>query len=467
MPTPSHTANPRVLALDTLIGIGKGRYGNIAVDTVLRRSNLSEPDRHLFTALVYGVLERLTTLDYLISRFSARPMDELEEKVVWALRLGLYQLIYMDRIPDHAAVGETVSLLPKKTAGFANAIMRAYLRFEASLGKDAPRENLLLTPTQWVARFPDLAQNPTYTPEAVAYGVPTSMWEIFKQAMGQDTAMSVLSAFGQKPDTTLRCNTLRTTPDALQSAICDTGLQAETGRYLDTALRLTQGSVTALPGFDTGDFFVQDEASQLCVKILDAQPHHTVIDTCACPGSKSFGMAISMENQGKLYAFDLHQSKLSLIDSGAARLGISIIQTEQRDARSPHPDLIGQADRVLCDVPCSGLGVIAKKPEIRHKDMSESQRLPAIQAAILEASATYVKAGGVLVYSTCTLLPEENQNVVTAFLASHPEFEPYDFALPSQDGQATPIISQQGMITLRPDLHHTDGFFIARLRRKV
>ncbi len=469
MPSTSspHTANPRVLALDTLMGIGKGRYGNIAVDTVLRRSIMTEPDKHLFTALVYGVLEKLTTLDYLISHFSSRPLGELDEKVIWVLRLGLYQLIYMDKIPDHAAVGESVALLPRKTSGYANAILRSYLRFEASLGKDAPRENQLLTPAAWVARFPDLGDpTATYTPEAVAYHVPGSLWDILKNALGQAVAEATLSAFRSKPHTTLRCNTLRTSVASLQNAIEETGLQVHGGHYLSHALRLTQGSVTSLPGFDTGDFFVQDEASQLCVQALDAHPGDLVVDACACPGSKSFGMAISMENKGQLYAFDLHQSKLSLIDTGAARLGISIIQTEKRDARSPHPDLIGKADRVLCDVPCSGLGVMAKKPEIRHKDMSESARLPAIQADILNASAAYVKAGGVLVYSTCTILPEENQNIVTAFLQSHPDFEPFDFYFAPQNDSVSPIASKNGMVTLLPHENASDGFFIARMKRR-
>lgn len=464
----ANTANPRVLALDTLMGIGRGKYGNIAVDTVLRRSALTDPDKHLFTALVYGVLEKLTTLDYLISRFSSRSMKELDEKVMWVLRLGLYQLIYMDKIPDHAAVGESVALLPRKTSGYANAVLRSYLRFEASLEKDAPRENQLLTPAAWVARFPDLGDPAsTYTPEAVAYHIPTSLWHIFKNALGQTVAEATLSGFRQKPDTTLRCNTLKVTTSSLQAAIATAGLQVHGGHYLPHALRLTQGSITSLPGFDLGNFFVQDEASQLCVKALDARPGDLVIDTCACPGSKSFGIAISMENEGQLYSFDLHESKLSLIESGAARLGISIIQTSKRDARSPHPDLVGKADRVLCDVPCSGLGVIAKKPEIRHKDMAESTRLPTIQADILNASATYVKSGGVLVYSTCTILPEENQNIVTAFLQSHPDFEPFDFTFAPQDQTVSPIISKNGMATLLPHENATDGFFIARMRKKA
>ena len=462
------TPSVRALALDTLMGVSKGKYANLAVDTVLRRSAISQQDKSLLTALVYGVLERKTTLDYLISRFSSRPLSELDEKLAWALRLGFYQLIYMDKIPDHAAVGETVALLPKKTAGFANAVMRAYLRFENSLGQGEQRENSLHSVEAWQTRFPDLGKSDcAYTAEAVALGVPTSLFELFSDALGYHTATSYLCALSKKPDLTLRANTLRTTPQALQDAIAKAGHAVRQGNYLPHALRVSDGHVTSLPGFDTGDFFVQDEASQLCVAVLDARPDDVVIDTCACPGSKSFGIAISMQNTGKLYAFDLHESKLSLIDDNASRLGISVITTDRRDARQPCQSLLGQADRVLCDVPCSGLGVIAKKPEIRHKDLSESARLPEIQADILEASAGYVKDGGVLVYSTCTVLPQENEQIVQAFMARHKEFVPYDFSFESKSGDVAPIVSQNGMATLFPHENQTDGFFICRMYKQT
>lgn len=461
------SASPRALAHTTLMGIGRGRYGNLAVDAVLRKAVLSDPDRHLFTALVYGVIERQVTLDYLISRLSDRPPEALDEPLLWALRMGLYQLIYMDRIPNHAAVGETVSLLPRRVAGYANAVLRSYLRFEESLGKDAPGEKALRTPEAWISRFPDLGtQKGIYTPETVCFGVPLPLWSALSGGLGYERAVSALDAFSRKPPLTLRCNTLHTSPEDLRARLARAGAEPEDGLYLSDAIRLSEGAVTALPGFAEGDFFVQDEASQLCIKVLDAHPDDTVIDTCACPGSKSFGMALTMENRGRIYAFDLHASKLSLIETSAERLGISIIQAAQRDARDPHPELLGKADRVLCDVPCSGLGVIAKKPEIRHKDLTESSRLPAIQADILEASARYLKPDGVLVYSTCTLLPEENQQVVTTFLAKHPEFEPYDFSIPARDTSVCPIVSERGMITLLPDRNGTDGFFIARIKRK-
>lgn len=473
------SANPRALALQTLLGVAGGQYGNLAVDAVLRRHELSEPDRHLFTALVYGVLERQVTLDYLLSRLSDRPPESLDATVLTALRLGLYQLIYMDRIPDHAAVGETVALVPRRVSGYVNAVLRAYLRMEDSLptdndGQRPPRENRLISPAAWTARFPDLAADETgVTALSVAFGMPAAMCHRFIDAMGTERAASVLRAMGDKPPIALRVNPLHTTRDALRTSLSENGFPTKDGWYAPHALRLSEGAVTELPGFAEGDFFVQDEASQLCVAALDARPGHTVIDTCACPGSKSFGLALDMQDTGVLYAFDLHKSKLSLIDAGATRLGLHIIRTAERDARNPDSALLGKADRVLCDVPCSGLGVMAKKPEIRHKNMTASERLPAIQAAILEASAHYLKVGGELVYSTCTVLPEENERIVGAFLASHPAFEPVDFAFPARaDGADSPtadcpddIRSRDGRVTLLPDANRTDGFFIAKLRR--
>ena len=466
---PALNQSPRSLALSTLSSVEKGKYGNIAVDTVLKRTDLSEADRHLYTALVYGVTERKTTLEFLLGKFSSRPLFELDDTVRLALCMGLYQLIYLDRIPDHAALDETVSLVSRKVSGYVNAVLRSYLRFEDALpclpnGSKPPREKHLTSPEEWISRFPELEND--LTALSVCYGIPLSLCHVFVDALGYTRAASAMAGFCQKPPMTVRVNTQRTTPDALTAELSAAGLTVHPSHYAATALRVPEGAITATKAFARGDFFIQDEASQLCVAALDAHPGDVVVDTCACPGSKSFGIALTMENRGEVHAFDLHKSKLSLITSGAERLGISVLTADERDARRPDPALLGRCDKVLCDVPCSGLGVIAKKPEIRHKDLTESQRLPAIQAAILEASAGYLKRGGVLVYSTCTILPAENQDVVTAFLASHPDFEPLDFSFPATDDTVSDIHSEGGMVTLLPDANSTDGFFIARLRKK-
>ena len=466
---PALNQSPRSLALSTLSSVEKGKYGNIAVDTVLKRTDLSEADRHLYTALVYGVTERKTTLEFLLGKFSSRPLSELDDTVRLALCMGLYQLIYLDRIPDHAALDETVSLVSRKVSGYVNAVLRSYLRFEDTLsclpdGSKAPREKHLTSPEAWISRFPELEGD--LSALSVCYGIPLSLCRVFVDALGYTRAASAMAGFCQKPPMTVRVNTQRTTPDALTAELSAVGLTVHPSHYAATALRVPEGAITATEAFARGDFFIQDEASQLCVAALDARPGDVVVDTCACPGSKSFGIALTMENRGEVHAFDLHKSKLSLITSGAERLGISVLTADERDARQPDPSLLGKCDKVLCDVPCSGLGVIAKKPEIRHKDLTESQRLPAIQAAILEASAGYLKRGGVLVYSTCTILPAENRDVVTAFLASHPDFEPLDFSFPAKDDTVSDIKSEGGMVTLLPDANSTDGFFIARLRKK-
>lgn len=458
-------ASPRRLAAETLAGILRGKYGNLSIDAVLRRSTLAGANRGLYTALVFGVLERQTTLDFLIEQLSSRPMTELEESVRIALRLGLYQLIWMDRIPDHAAVAETVSLVPRRSGGFVNAVLRSYLRLEAGIPEG--RENILITPEQWQARFPTLADDRRRA-VSVAYGMPLPMCDRLIDALGPARAEGVMAGFCRRPPLTLRVNPLHTTTDALATALAAVGIPSRRGRYSPDALlvEVASGSPAVLPGFEAGDFFVQDEASQMCIRALDARPGDTVVDVCACPGSKSFGAALSMQDRGRVYAFDLHGSKLSLVSSGAARLGLTCLTAARRDAHDPDPALLGQADRVLCDVPCSGLGVMAKKPEIRYKDMTESARLPGIQRDILAASAGYVKPGGLLVYSTCTLLPTENEDIVTDFLESHPDFVSCDFTFPALDPAYPDIRSEGGCVTLYPDIHGTDGFFIARMRKK-
>jgi 16S rRNA (cytosine967-C5)-methyltransferase len=332
-----------------------------------------------------------------------------------------------------------VSLAGKRTRGFVNAILRAFLRANKTI------------------ELPDRTRDPIAYLSA-AYSFAPAICAEFVEAFGIERAESLLSAFCQQPPLTLRVNTLRISREELLNRFRTAGIDATETPESTTGILLPSMPLAALPGFAEGDFFVQDEASQLCVEALDAQADMTVIDACACPGSKSFGAAIDMRDRGCVIACDLHANKLSLVRSGAERLGISIVRTEARDAREPNAAWVERADRVLCDVPCSGFGVFAKKPELRYKDPAVSATLPALQAEILEKSASYLKSGGVLVYSTCTVLPEENEAVVRSFLAKHPEFSLSPFSL---GDTSVP----EGLITLAPDTHGTDGFFIARLLR--
>ena len=438
--------NLRKLALDTLDRLEKsGQYSNIAVDNTISREGLDGKDGRLFSALVYGVIERRITLDFIIDGLSSLPPSKIERTTRNILRMGLYQLIYMDRIPPHAAVDESVSLCNKRSRGFVNALLRSYGRKRAD------------KPLAEAFDFPKADKSPTeYL--SVTYSYPTALCETFVDIFGFDKAEAILRAFEKTPPTTLRTNTIRTSQEQLAALLAERGVTFELTENAPAGIK-TWGATPAELGLFDGLCFVQDEASQICVEALGAKKGETVIDTCSCPGSKSFGAALTMENEGRILSFDLHENKLSLINKGAESLGISIINTAARDGRQFDESLAESADRVLCDVPCSGFGVVAKKPEIRYKHPAESAALPDIQLAILKNGARYVKRGGTLVYSTCTLLPAENQENVARFLAECPDFEVCDFTVGH-------LSSSGGMLTLTPDVHGTDGFFVAKFKRK-
>lgn len=426
----------RQVAMSVLLKCEKSnQYSNIAVDHALADSSLSGADRGLVSALVYGVTERRITLDYYISHLSSRPLAEIDREALCAARMGLYQLIYMDRIPPHAAVNETVSLCRRSFSGFVNAILRAYMRLDSPI----PLPNRERDTAEYIS---------------VRYSVCLPLAERLLSVFGTERTESLLEATFETPKTTLRVNTLKISREELAKNIPDCELTALSPNGIKTT-----GGVRELYGFDDGLFFVQDEASQICVGALGAERGQTLVDACACPGSKSFGAAIDMGNEGRVLSFDLHKNKLSLIVSGAQRLGINIISADVRDGRSFIPELESGADRVLCDVPCSGFGVLAKKPELRYKNPAESEALPDIQLAILKNCSRYVREGGILVYSTCTILPEENGENIKRFLAEVPEFklESFDFG---------GLCCKSGMITLYPDTDGTDGFFVARMKKK-
>lgn len=423
----------RELALDSILSFcGKGRYSNLEVDATLRSygAELTPADRGLYTRLVYGTVERMITLDYVIGAFSNRPVGSIDPTTLGALRLGLCQLMYMDKIPPHAAVSESVELAPARSRGFVNGILRSYLRAAESFS--LPEDDM-----------------------SVKYSVSRDISELLTDCYGRDEAAKILASSFGDGKVSLRVNTLRLT---VQDAV----------RLLDgTRVSLTASDVLLLPslteeardGIMRGLWFVQDESSRNAVEALGARPGDTVADVCAAPGGKSFSAAIDMENVGKIFAFDLHKNKLSLIRHGAKRLGITVIDADARDAGEPEPSLIGKCDRVICDAPCSGLGVMSKKPEIRYKRADELSRLPDVQLRVLHGASEYVKKGGVLVYSTCTLNRRENEDVVRRFLEQNDRFSTENFEL-----AASRLASENGMLTIFPHISGSDGFFIARMR---
>lgn len=422
---------PRSLALDSLMAAERdGRYTNLEINSAIEKHAMSPADKALYTRLVYGVTERRITLDYIISQYSKTPAERLDSDVLCALRLGIYQLVFMDRIPDHAAVGETAGLVTGSRTGYVNAVLRSFLRADKKY------------------RMPDESDRLRYL--SVKHSVPEPLVSLFAESVGEAELDDLLSAMNREPHIGLRVNTLKLTPDEaaeklggkLSSLVPDVVLT----EVFDDAVR---------DGIEQGLWFVQDEASRAASLAVRAQKGETVVDTCACPGGKSFSMAIDMCGEGELYSFDLHKNKLSLIDKGAEKLGLTIIRTGARDARKPDGALIGKADRVLCDAPCSGLGVIAKKPDIRYKNMDDIVRLPEIQYDVLCGAAEYVKEGGVLVYSTCTLNKRENEDVASRFIAEHPQF------VLERD-----VLLPDGMRTFLPHKDGCDGFFAAKMIRK-
>lgn len=426
--------NARTLALEVLTRCESGGYSNIALDTVIKRNNLSPADRGLITALIYGVIERKITLDYIISALSSIPNSKIEKNTRNILRMGLYQLIYMKKIPAHAALNETVSLANKRSKGFVNAILRSYLRESDKI------------------IFPDKSDKIKYL--SVKFSVGESLVGELLNAYSFEKCENMLCAFSQVSPITLRVNNLKAERDEILNEL---GGALKTD-FSPDGIILENAAVSELDCLKDGRVTVQDEASQICVRALDAKAGDTVFDVCACPGSKSFGAAMTMENRGEILAFDIHENKLSLVQKGAERLGISIISTKMQDARKPIVELFGKADKIVCDVPCSGFGVISKKPEIRYKDVKESVALPKIQYDILENVSNYLKIGGTLVYSTCTILPDENENNINKFLENHKNFKLCPFSVGNLEVNS-------GMITLLPHTHHTDGFFIAKIKR--
>ncbi len=443
--------DPRQLALKTLLSAERmGKYINLASDTSIKEACMTESDTALFTSLVYGVTERRITLDHIISCMVTKGTKHIEPRVMTLLRMGLYQIIYLDKIPAHAAVNETVSMCKSKgERSFVNAILRSYLRDGDSRVKYPNKQTES-------ARFMSLT-----------YSFPEWICRSLISDYGVEDAQGILSEYSSKPPSaTLRINTQKTDLEKFCAALLQSGVQCTPTPYSRSGVKLASGErITELYGFDSGYFFVQDEASQICIQVLAPQAGDTVIDTCSCPGSKSFGAAIEMQDRGRIYSFDLHKNKLSLVSGSAKRLGISVIETEERDARDPDMELFGCADRVICDVPCSGFGVMAKKPDIRYKREEDVASLSSLGLEILTKSADYLKPGGVMVYSTCTLRRDENENVVKAFLDARVDFELVPFEIKSKDS-AMPDIHSDGMLTLMPHIHKTDGFFIAKLQKR-
>ena len=430
--------NPRNLSIDSLVKRdSQGCFTNIEINTVLKRAKMEKADSSLYTLLYLGVTEKRLYLDYVIGQYSKTKIKDIDTETLNAIRLGLYQLIFTDRIPDYSAVDESVNLAPKRSKGFVNAILRSFLR---------NKKHVSLPSDIWERT-------------SLEASIPMELIDLFRSSYGDEIALSLLRYNSKDYDLSLRVNTLKTTSQEVFDCLADLGFAPEYSKYDCNIIKCgaTIGEIADL--IDTGKVFVQDESSRVCSLAVGAKKGERVADVCACPGGKTFSVSIDMENEGEVVASDLHKNKLSLVEKGAKRLGIDIIKVKEQNAKEYVSEYDGYFDRVLCDVPCSGLGVIFKKPDIKYKPIDNILSLPSIQYDILSNASKYVKKGGYLIYSTCTLCKEENENNVLKFLEENKDFEYVDFSI----GE---ICSQNGMYTFLPHITDTDGFFIAKLAKK-
>ncbi len=443
----------RETALKILFEINeKGAYSNIELNKQLSGNELGELDRAFVTELVYGVVKWKLTLDKLIAANSNIRMSKLSPWILNILRLGAYQLLYMSKVPASAACNESVKLAGryghKASAGFVNAILRKIAREGLN--------NII----------PDKADNLTeYL--SVKYSYPQWLVEKYTELFSAEFAEELLEAGNRSPELTVRANTLRVSAGELKEQLEKEGVFAEAGRFIKEALVIKSPlPVGRLEAFKNGLFQIQDESSMLPAAVLAPEPGDTVLDACSAPGGKAVNMAQMMQNRGRVIARDIYEHKLRLIDEAAARLGTSIVESELRDAAEPDPMHEAYFDKVLLDAPCSGLGIVRRKPDIKWaRESSDIESITSLQEKLLRNVSKAVKPGGILVYSTCTILPEENEYIVRNFIESSTDFcedmiAPY---LPS----ALAMHAKGCMLQVYPNRDGIDGFFIARLKRKA
>lgn len=425
----------------------QGGWSDGALKKQLSAAELSGRDAALATQLCFGVLQNQMLLDFYLSKFSNIPLKRMEGKVVQTLRLGAYQMLFLTRIPHSAAVNSAVALVKAhcknpRAAGMVNGILRS---MERSL-----------------QNMPVIPQGDPVAYLSTLYSHPEWLVKEFILSLGEEETAQLLAADNSQPPTAVMVNTTRTTAEALKAMLEADHVEAEPHPWLENCLLLSRtGDLERMEAFQQGLFYVQDPASRLSVLAAGAKPGMRVLDCCAAPGGKSFAAAIAMENQGEIVSCDLHPHKKKLIQAGADRLGLTIITPKTADGKVFRPEWERAFDLVLVDAPCSGLGVIRKKPDIRYKDPAPLADLPAVQLDILRNAARYVRPGGTLMYSTCTLLYRENGEVVETFLAENKAYKAETFPLP---GPVGPV--QSGSVTLWPHRHGTDGFFISKMRRE-
>lgn len=440
--------NAREVAAFTLFDmLENGAWSEGALHHYLQLAQLSSRDAALAARLAYGTLQNRSMCDFYIRKYSKIRLAKIAPRVLELMRMGVYQLTMLDRIPSHAATSETIKLVRKycksdeRVAGFVNGVLR-------SIARDAENNKL---------PHPDCPNKESYY--SLKYTHPEWLMRKLSSQYGQKECQKIAQANNEIAPISVRINRLKDIQDDVYNSLISDGFAVEYHPTMNNILLCSGGDISKNRLFLDGTITIQDAASAAAVEILEPKPDMKIIDCCAAPGGKTFYIAENMQNKGELISCDIYEHKLEKIKEGAKRLGFSCITTRLADSGVYQPQFEKWADAVLCDVPCSGLGIIRKKPEIRFKTDEELSQLPKIQVNILRNCANYVKVGGTIIYSTCTILQRENQDVVNAFLSENRNFELEAFD--------HPICGKtDGMITLLPHIHMTDGFFIAKLRRK-
>lgn len=433
--------SPRMAVAELLLKMSKNAYSNLALDGLLSGSSYTRQEKSFISRLFYGVTERCITLDYIIELYSSKPLQKLDNAVLVILRMGVYQLLYMESVPDNAAVNESVNLAKKmgkaSAAGFVNAVLRSFIRDDKKLKLPSEKNKRI----------------------SVEYSCPKPLVQRLAEQHGEEKTLKFLGSALEPHKMYIRVNNTLITNSELVSRFAEKGINAVINEYDENCLELDKlAYVENDELFKSGYFHVQDLSSQLCCKALAPAEGESILDICAAPGGKSFTIAEIAEDNCSLYSCDLHGKRVELIKKGAERLKLSSIKALQNDAKKFNSDF-PVFDKVLCDVPCSGFGVIRSKPEIKYTPLKDVERLPEIQYAILETAAGYLKPGGELVYSTCTVLKEENDDVIDRFLSEHPDYEAVEFLKELGEpfgGFKTTIMAEK---------FNCEGFFISKIRR--
>lgn len=423
----------------------KGAWADAALKARLSRDGLTGSEAALCSRIVYGVTQNRMLLDFYIAAYCTQKPEHLQPPLLEILRIGSYQILFLERVPDSAAVNTSVELAKGAGRGQAAGLVNAVLR------KISQNKNHL----------PPIPEREEAKYLSIRYSHPKWLVKRLLEILGREETERFLTASNSQPPTAAQINPMWGTVDALQAALASEGVGAEAHPWLPGCLLLSgTGDLERLRAFREGAFYIQDPAACLAVLAMKVKPGDQVLDVCAAPGGKSFSAAAALGGQGRILACDIRENKLKRIQEGAERLRLTCIDTAAVDGRVFRPEWAEQFDTVLVDAPCSGLGIIRKKPDVRYKKADDLFSLPSIQYDILNNAAAYVRPGGALVYSTCTILPEENGQTTDAFLAEHPDFSREMFLLPF-------LGEISGEITLWPQRHGTDGFYICRMRRQA